>query len=321
MKKFLIFSLALCAILSSSALMAQKKTPAQKITPAKPVLKTEIDSLSYMFGASLYQQGLSMYLQQLGVVSDTTGVESTMKRDSIINANSRNRAEFLAGLKDGMDAPEAKNAYNTGLSVGGQILKQMMPGLLQQIYGEGNTQKLNTDAFVSAMDVAMGGGDFLIDNPSEAFNEKMQEAQAKMQAKQEEAQKAQYADQIAEGDKFMADNAMKDGVVTLPSGLQYKVMTNGTGEKPVATDRVKVHYNGTLTDGTVFDSSIERGEPAVFGVGQVIKGWTEALQLMPVGSKWILYIPYDLAYGARDTGKIKPFSNLIFEIELIDIEK
>jgi FKBP-type peptidyl-prolyl cis-trans isomerase FklB len=321
MKKFLIFSLALCAILSSSALMAQKKTPAQKITPAKPVLKTEIDSLSYMFGASLYQQGLSMYLQQLGVVSDTTGVESTMKRDSIINANSRNRAEFLAGLKDGMDAPEAKNAYNTGLSVGGQILKQMMPGLLQQIYGEGNSQKLNTDAFASAMDVAMGGGDFLIDNPSEAFNEKMQEAQAKMQAKQEEAQKAQYADQIAEGDKFMADNAMKDGVVTLPSGLQYKVITNGTGEKPVATDRVKVHYNGTLADGTVFDSSIERGEPAVFGVGQVIKGWTEALQLMPVGSKWILYIPYDLAYGARDTGKIKPFSNLIFEIELIDIEK
>jgi FKBP-type peptidyl-prolyl cis-trans isomerase FklB len=107
----------------------------------------------------------------------------------------------------------------------------------------------------------------------------------------------------------------------LPDGLQYQVITEGTGEKPTISDRVKVHYHGTLTDGTVFDSSIERGEPAVFGVAQVIKGWTEALQLMPVGSKWILYIPYDLAYGGRDAGKIKPFSNLIFEIELLDIEK
>ena len=103
--------------------------------------------------------------------------------------------------------------------------------------------------------------------------------------------------------------------------MQYKVITNGTGEKPTATDRVKVHYHGTLMDGTVFDSSVERGEPTVFGVGQVIKGWTEALELMPVGSKWILYIPYDLAYGGRDAGKIKPFSNLIFEVELLEIEK
>ncbi len=99
------------------------------------------------------------------------------------------------------------------------------------------------------------------------------------------------------------------------------MITEGTGAKPTATDRVKVHYHGTLIDGTVFDSSVERGEPATFGVGQVIKGWTEALQLMPVGSKWALYIPYDLAYGGRDTGKIKPFSNLIFEVELLGIEE
>ena len=309
MKKFLLFSFASCVMLSPMALSAQKKTSAQKqplkagVAAAKPVLKTEMDSLSYMFGASLYEQGLSMYLRQLGVVADTTGVESTMKRDSILNANKSNRSEFIAGLKAGLDAPEAKNAYNTGLSVGGQILKQMMPGLLQQMYGD------------------MSGGTFDIENPAEAFNEKMQDAQAKMQAKQEEAQKAQYADQIAEGDKFMEENKAKDGVVTLPSGLQYKVITNGTGEKPTATDRVKVHYHGTLIDGTVFDSSVERGEPTVFGVGQVIKGWTEALELMPVGSKWILYIPYDLAYGGRDAGKIKPFSNLIFEVELLEIEK
>jgi len=321
MKKLLLFSFALCAMISPLALSAQKKTPAQKITPSKPVLKTEIDSLSYMFGASLYQQGLSMYLQQLGVVADTTGVDSAMKRDSILNANSRNRAEFITGLREGLNAPDSKNAFNTGLSVGGQISKQMMPGLLQQLYGEDATEKFNMEAFAAAMETAMSGGDYEIDNPTEAFNEKMQDAQAKMQAKQEESQKAQYADQIAEGEKFMAENATKDGVVSLPDGLQYKVITMGTGEKPTAGDRVKVHYHGTLLDGSVFDSSIDRGEPTTFGVNQVIKGWTEALQLMPVGSKWILYIPYDLAYGGRDAGKIKPFSNLIFEVELLDIEK
>jgi FKBP-type peptidyl-prolyl cis-trans isomerase FklB len=321
MKKLLLFSFALCAVSSPLALSAQKKTPAQKITPSQPVLKTETDSLSYMFGASLYQQGLSVYLRQLGVVADTTGVEPAMKRDSILDANSRNRAEFMAGLREGLNASDSKNAFNTGLSVGGQILKQMMPGLLQQFYGEGNTEKLNTHAFAAAMETAMSGGSYEIDNPVEAFNEKMQEAQAKTQARQEEARKAQYADQIAEGEKFMAENKIKDGIVTLPDGLQYKVITEGTGERPTTSDRVKVHYHGTLIDGTVFDSSIERGEPAVFGVAQVIKGWTEALQLMSVGSKWILYIPYDLAYGGRDAGKIKPFSNLIFEVELLDIEK
>jgi FKBP-type peptidyl-prolyl cis-trans isomerase FklB len=141
------------------------------------------------------------------------------------------------------------------------------------------------------------------------------------EAKKAEDMKAEYTSQIAEDDKFMAENKTVDGVVTLPSGLQYKVITEGTGAKPVATDRVTVHYKGTLLDGTVFDSSLDRGEPATFGVGQVIKGWTEALQLMPVGSKWMLYIPYDLAYGAREQGSIKPFSNLVFEVELIDIPK
>jgi FKBP-type peptidyl-prolyl cis-trans isomerase FklB len=294
---------------------------AQKDAPVKPVLKTEIDSLSYMFGASLYEQGLSMYLNQIGIVADTTGVESAVTRDSILNANIRNKTDFITGLKDGLNASDSKNAYNTGLSVGSQILKQMMPGLLMQLYGEDNDVKMNNDAFVAAMYAAMSGDAFEIENPTEVFNEKMQEAQAKMQAKQEEAQKIEYAGQIAEGEKFLAENKMKDGVVALPSGLQYKVIKNGDGAKPVSTDRVKVHYHGTLMDGTVFDSSIQRGEPAVFGVGQVIKGWTEALQLMPVGSKWVLYIPYDLAYGAREAGTIKPFSNLIFEVELLDIEK
>ncbi len=320
MKKFLLFSLALCAMLSPSVLSAQKKTAQKIVVPAKAALKTDVDSVSYMFGAMMYEQGLSMYLQQLGIVIDTAGVTSPVRLDSIMKANEKNRGEFLQGIQESMDAPDTKNAYFSGLAIGGQISKQMAPGLLEQLYGDTKT-KLNSAAFILAMSTAMSGGEFEIENLSEIFNDKMQEAQAKAQARQEESQKAQYADHIAEGDKFMAENKTKDGVVTLPDGLQYNVITEGTGAKPTATDRVKVHYHGTLIDGTVFDSSVERGEPATFGVGQVIKGWTEALQLMPVGSKWVLYIPYDLAYGGRDTGKIKPFSNLIFEVELLGIEE
>lgn len=123
-----------------------------------------------------------------------------------------------------------------------------------------------------------------------------------------------------EGENFLAENKTKDGVITTESGLQYKVEKEGDGPKPTATDRVKVHYTGTLLDGTVFDSSIDRGEPATFGVGQVIKGWTEGLQIMPVGSKYIFWIPSDLAYGERGAGQdIKPNSVLKFEVELLEI--
>ena len=127
---------------------------------------------------------------------------------------------------------------------------------------------------------------------------------------------------VEEGEKFLSENAKKEGVVTLESGLQYKVIKEGTGNIPTSTDKVKVHYEGTLIDGTKFDSSYDRKEPAEFGVTQVIKGWTEALQLMKEGSVWMLYIPSDLAYGSRQTGQhIKPFSTLIFKVELLSIVK
>jgi FKBP-type peptidyl-prolyl cis-trans isomerase FklB len=125
-----------------------------------------------------------------------------------------------------------------------------------------------------------------------------------------------------EGDAFLAVNKTKEGVIALPSGLQYQVMKEGTGPKPTMNDRVKVHYHGTLIDGTIFESSVQRGEPIEFGVGGVITGWTEALLLMPVGSKWRLFIPSSLAYGDNQMGKdIKPGSTLIFEVELLDIVK
>jgi FKBP-type peptidyl-prolyl cis-trans isomerase FklB len=130
------------------------------------------------------------------------------------------------------------------------------------------------------------------------------------------------AENIEKGKAFLAENAKREGVVTLPSGLQYEVITEGTGIKPSANDQVKCHYEGTLIDGTLFDSSVKRGQPAVFGVSQVIKGWVEALQLMPEGSKWKLYIPSELGYGSQQAGEmIPPYSTLIFEVELIKVIK
>ena len=129
-----------------------------------------------------------------------------------------------------------------------------------------------------------------------------------------------YAVNRNAGEKFLAENAKKESITTLPSGLQYEVIKEGNGKKPSATDRVQCHYEGTLIDGTIFDSSIKRGEPAVFGVNQVIKGWVEALQLMQEGAKWRLYIPYDMAYGEHGAGEmIPPYSALIFDVELIKV--
>ena len=128
------------------------------------------------------------------------------------------------------------------------------------------------------------------------------------------------SENIAKGKAFLEENKKKENVVTLPSGLQYEVITEGNGKKPKATDRVRCHYEGTLIDGTLFDSSIKRGEPAVFGVNQVIPGWVEALQLMSEGAKWKLFIPANLAYGERGAGQsIEPNSTLIFEVELLKV--
>jgi FKBP-type peptidyl-prolyl cis-trans isomerase FklB len=130
---------------------------------------------------------------------------------------------------------------------------------------------------------------------------------------------AKYGPNRAEGEKFLKENAGKDSVKVTPSGLQYKVLTVGTGAIPTATQKVKVNYEGRLIDGTVFDSSYKRKQPATFACNQVIKGWTEALTMMPVGSKWELFIPQELAYGDREAGKIPPFSMLIFTVELLEI--
>lgn len=173
-------------------------------------------------------------------------------------------------------------------------------------------KQIDVDSFVKAFEATIGG------TATEMSN---QEANQHIQDFFSKRQEEMLEKNIEIGRKFLEENAKKENVTALPSGLQYQIINEGNGATPKATDKVRCHYHGTLIDGTVFDSSVERGQPAVFGVNQVIKGWVEALQLMPVGSKWKLFIPSDLAYGNQSAGSaIEPNSTLIFEVELLGIE-
>jgi FKBP-type peptidyl-prolyl cis-trans isomerase FklB len=172
--------------------------------------------------------------------------------------------------------------------------------------------QIDTDSFMKAFVAIINNGAAEM-SPQEA-NQYIQEFLAKRQAEM-------LGENLRIGRKFLEENKKKPGVVTLPSGLQYEVLKEGDGPKPKANEKVRCHYHGTLINGKVFDSSVERGQPAVFGVNQVIKGWVEALQLMSVGSKWKLYIPSELAYGSQGAGSsIEPNSTLIFDVELLGIE-
>lgn len=191
-----------------------------------------------------------------------------------------------------------KFSYGLGMGIGQNLLSMGVKGM-------------------SVEDFVKGLIDVLKGNKTELTHSEAQKVvNEHFQKLAEEA----YAVNKQAGEKFLAENAKKEGVVVLPSGLQYEVLAEGNGKKPSATDRVQCHYEGTLIDGTIFDSSIKRGEPAVFGVNQVIRGWVEALQLMQEGAKWRLYIPYDMAYGEHGAGEmIPPYSALVFDVELIKV--
>jgi FKBP-type peptidyl-prolyl cis-trans isomerase FklB len=264
----------------------------------KANLKSEIDSLSYMMGVS-NTRGLDMYItQQLGV-------------------DSAYIADFIKGVKEGAAKTGAQNdAYLAGLQIGHQISGAMFEGINQRLFQGDSTMSLSKSDFLAGFIETLEKKNVI---DLEAASEGVQQ---KAEAIQQKALETKYAENKKAGEDFLAENAKKEGVITLPSGLQYKVITEGKGAVPADSNVVSVNYRGTLIDGTEFDSSYKRNEPFKTHVKQVIKGWTEALQLMPVGSKWELYIPADLAYGARETGgQIKPFSTLIFEIELLGIEK
>ena len=179
--------------------------------------------------------------------------------------------------------------------------------------------------------VSMGAKGIAVDDFAQAIKDVLecnqtaishQEARDIVNKYFQELETKMNAANIEQGKAFLEENKKRAGIVTLPSGLQYEVITEGKGKKAKATDKVKCHYEGTLIDGTLFDSSVKRGQPAVFGVNQVIPGWVEALQLMPVGSKWRLFIPSNLAYGEHGAGDaIEPNSALVFDVELLDIVK
>lgn len=264
----------------------------------KANLKSDLDSLSYSIGM-VQTQGLKEYLV------------------GRMNVDTAFMADFVKGLNEGTKQKSKKElAYMAGLQIGQQITNQMIKGINQELFGSDSTQTISKDNFLAGFIAGtLGKGGVMKMADAQKFT------QTKMEAIKSKAMEKKYGAYKTQNQKFLSDNKSKPGVVTLPDGLQYKIVKTGNGPMPKDSSKVKVNYRGTLIDGTEFDSSYSRKEPATFRANQVIKGWTEAITKMPVGSKWIVYIPQDLGYGSRDMGKIKPFSTLIFEIELLSIEK
>ncbi len=199
-----------------------------------------------------------------------------------------------------LSTDEARVSYGIGLQLGGQLRDNPPPGA-------------SLEAVLAGLADADNGAENRV--PAEVLNASFQVIRERMQA--EAAAKAEQAAQA--GRDYLSENAQREGVTVLASGLQYEVLVSGDGAKPSAEDHVRTHYHGTLIDGTVFDSSYERGQPAEFPVGGVIAGWVEALQLMNAGSKWRLHVPSELAYGGQAVGSIPPHSVLVFDVELLDI--
>ncbi len=272
----------------------KKKNETKEVAVKQPVvLTTSSDSLSYATGFAV-TNGLMPYVQQ------QLGVDTAYMADFIQGFN-----EAVAGMND-----KRQKARMAGMQIAEQVTNRMLA----------NVQRELTDAPDSIVtSLFYRGFTDVLTNDTTIFT--MASAEKLQQEKMQVNKKAKAKKLRKAGRDFLAENGKKPGIITTPSGLQYEVLKQGDGAVPQTTDKVKVHYEGRLIDGTVFDSSIKRGEPAVFGLNQVIKGWTEGLSLMPVGSKWRLYIPQELGYGDRQAGQIPPYSALIFDVELLGIEK
>ena len=263
----------------------------------KASLKTDVDTLSYTMGM-VQSQGLKDYLVgRMGI--DTTYMD-----------------QFIKGLNDGAAAGDDKGkaAYYAGIQIGQQVANQMVKGINHEIFGEDSTKTISMKNLLAGFITGATGQKGLY-----SMMDAQQIVQAKMTALKTKSMLKQYGANKEEGEKFMAMNKKKYGVKVLPSGVQYKVIKEGTGAMPKDTSLVTVNYEGKTLDGKVFDSTYKRNEPVELRANQVIKGWTDALVHMPEGSVWEVYIPQNLAYGERESGSIKPFSALIFKIELVKV--
>ena len=265
-------------------------------TSSKPNLKNDVDTLSYAMGMA-QTQGLKQYLAQMEI--DTTYMDA-----------------FIKGLNEGANAGDDKKkaAYYMGIQIGQQISNRMVKGINHELFGEDSTKTISLKNFMAGFIQGVKGKKGLM-----TVEQAGQVAQMKMMSIKAKNMEEQYGPLKKKGEEWMAANAKKPGVKTLPSGVQYKVIKEGAGQMPKDTSVVKVNYEGRLIDGTVFDSSYKNGQPVTLRANQVIKGWTEALVHMPAGSVWEVYIPQELAYGDREQGQIKPYSPLVFKIELISV--
>ena len=277
----------------------------------KANLKNQLDTLSYAVGMA-QTQGLKDYLvTRMGV--DTAYMD-----------------EFIKGLNDAAKAGDDKKqaAYNAGLQIGQQVSQQMLKGLNYDLFGDDSTKTISQSNFMAGFvtgtlgkDGVLTAIDSLGKNVPLGIDSISRLAQDLMQKIKKEHTEEAYGENKKACEEFMAEIAKKEGIQALDNGVYYEVLTEGKGEIPSDTSRVKVHYEGRLINDTIFDSSYKRNEPTTFRANQVIPGWTNALTHMPVGSKWKVYIPQDQAYGDREAGQIKPFSCLIFTIDLLGIEK
>ena len=290
MKKFSF--MAALAIVAAGMVSCGKSTP-------KANLKSDVDTLSYAIGMA-QTQGLKEYLVERMDV-DTTYMK-----------------EFIKGLNEGANAGDDKKkaAYYAGIQIGQQISNIMMKNINREVFGNDSTKTISLKNFMAGFVSGVTGKNGLM-----TAEQAGQTAQTKMQQMKAEQMMKQYGPNKEKGEKFLAENAKKEGVKTLPSGVQYKVIKEGSGAIPADTSKVKVNYEGRTIEGKVFDSSYKRNQPLTLRCNQTIKGWTDAMVHMPVGSVWEVYIPQNLAYGEREQGDIKPFSVLIFKIELLGIEK
>lgn len=261
----------------------------------KPEFKDEVDSLAYELGVA-QSEGLKQYMaMQLGV--DSTQMDA-----------------FIKGMKEGSlnESDPKKDAFYKGIEVGKQI-QQMNKGLTNQVYGDDSTKSVKVANLLAGIIAGLKG---TANETAEVAGQKFEALLEPIRTKNLEKE---FGDNKKAGEKYLADNAKKEGVVTLPSGVQYKILTKGTGALPTDSSVVKVNYEGKLIDGTKFDSSYDRNQPLEVNMAtpHVIPGWVEILKLMPAGSVWEVTIPQEQAYGSQNQGQIKPFSTLIFKMEVL----